>query len=424
MKIFINGVETVVYEKPLAFFAVASGAEGQSNVEITVIPDKQWTGVTVRPLSSKVKPTVGEKVTFTAKLPCKLSVEPVGDEPLKPIFLFLYEYTPKHVPTDNEIYFPKGEHFPKKIVLKSNQSIYVDEGAIVHTKIFAEYAENIKICGRGIIDAENIEYDGAPIFENNPDRPNRFIRCKNVQIEDVSTIGSEGVWNIVLLNCRDVKVTGVNALSWKMCGDGIDICGCENVEVGNCFMHTNDDCVAIKAVELDGRTEGCADGRNIYVHDCVMWKQRCGNAMEIGFETRCGEITDVRFEDITVIHAEYEGFQSGGVITIHNGDRAHIHNVLYKNITVEDANEKLFDIKIVRSKYSKDEERGSIDNVKIQNVNIVDGAFPPSVIRGYWEGPKLVHHISFENVCYKGVRAANQMELRLVAEMCQSITIN
>ncbi len=424
MKVFVNNLEVAVYEKPLAYFAIASGTKGENAAKVTIVTDEEWKNVTVRPLSANISPKAGTKISFEAKLPCKLSVEPEGEERLKPIFLFLYEYKEPHIPEDGEIYFPRGEHFPKYIELGSNQTLYIDEGATVHAKIHSECAENIKIIGRGILDAENVEYEGLSVFEGIPHRPNRFIRCKNIQIEDVTTVGSEGLWNIVLLNCKNVLISGVNAMSWRMCGDGIDICGCEDVEVEGCFMHTNDDCVAIKAVELDGRAEGCADVRNVYVHNCVMWKQKCGNAIEIGFETRCEEITNVRFEDITVIHAEYEGFQSGGVITIHNGDRAHIHNILYNNITVEDANEKLLDIKIVCSKYSKDTVRGSIDNIKIKNINIVDGAFPPSVIRGYWEGPKIVNNIEIENVNYKGVRATNQMELHLVAEMSRDITIH
>lgn len=425
MKIFVNGNPVSFYEKPLAFFAVASAnEENPKSVEVTIIPECEWESVTVRPLAKNIKPALGEKISFTAEVPCKLSVEPTGNEKMKPIFLFLYDYEPKHIPAENEIYFPAGEHFPRRIVLESNQTLYVDEGAIVHAKVFSEYSENVRIAGRGILDSENIEYEGKPIFDGIPNRSNHFVRCKNLLIEDVTTVGSHGTWNIVLTNCQHVKVKGINAMTWLMCGDGIDICGCEHVEVDGCFMHTNDDCVVVKAVGHPGRMEGCADGRDIYVHDCVMWKQHCGNAMEIGFETRCEEITNVRFEDITVIHSEHEGFQSGGVITIHNGDRAHIHNILYKNITVEDANEKLFDIKILRSKYSKDEQRGSVDHIKVENLNIVDGAFPPSIIMGYWDGPIMIHSIDFENVNYKGERATNQMELRLVAEMTQNITIH
>jgi len=34
-----------------------------------------------------------------------------------------------------------------------------------------------------------------------------------------------------------------------MTGDGIDVVGSEDVSISNCFVRSNDDCVAIKAVD-------------------------------------------------------------------------------------------------------------------------------------------------------------------------------
>lgn len=77
--------------------------------------------------------------------------------------------------------------------------------------------------------------------------------------------------------------------------------------------------------------------RDIKVRRCVLWNAEPGNALEIGYELRCNEVSDVVFEDCDIIHCEYEGNQSGGVLTIHNADRAKVHNVRYENIRIEDA---------------------------------------------------------------------------------------
>lgn len=94
--------------------------------------------------------------------------------------------------------------------------------------------------------------------------------------------------------------------------------------------------------------------KNILVEHCVLWNAEPGNAVEIGYEVRCDEISDITFRDLDIVHCEYEGNQSGGVLTIHNADRAHIHDIVYEDIRVEDAQEKFVDIKVLDSKYSLD----------------------------------------------------------------------
>jgi hypothetical protein len=130
----------------------------------------------------------------------------------------------------------------------------------------------------------------------------------------------------------------------------------------------NDDCIAVKAVGyFDER--GKKNVKNIHASDCVFWKLACGNAVEIGYETSCDEISGIIFEDIDVIHSQYEGWQSGGVFTIHNGDRAHVKNVIYRDIRVEDAHEKLIDFKIFSSKYSTDKERGKVSDILLEYMS-------------------------------------------------------
>ena len=84
-----------------------------------------------------------------------------------------------------------------------------------------------------------------------------------------------------------------------------------------------------------------------------------------------------------MIHCEREGYQSGGTLTIHNGDRADIHDVSYEDIRIEDSREKIFDLKICNACWSHDPIRGQIRNVLFKDIAVVDGPFPPSIIRGF-----------------------------------------
>ena len=115
----------------------------------------------------------------------------------------------------------------------------------------------------------------------------------------------------------------------------------------------------------------------------IYWNTEFGNALEIGYETRCDEISDVVFRNCEVVHCEYEGNQSGGVLTIHNADRAWIHDIYYENIRIEDAQEKFIDIKTLDSKYSRDRSRGMIQDIHFKNIEITGENFPVSIVRGF-----------------------------------------
>jgi len=79
-----------------------------------------------------------------------------------------------------------------------------------------------------------------------------------------------------------------------------------------------------------------------------------GQAMEIGHELRTASVRDIRFRDCDVLAVHGHG----GVFGIHNADRATVSDVLYENIRVEHHYEKLVDFRIVKSRWSKDDQRG------------------------------------------------------------------
>ena len=129
------------------------------------------------------------------------------------------------------------------------------------------------------------------------------------------------------------------------------------------------------------------------------------------------------FSDCDIIHCEYEGNQSGGVLTIHNADRANVHNILYENIRIEDAQEKFVDIKILDSKYSLDRVRGDIQDVTFRNITVGGSIFPVSIIRGF-EMHNEMHrprHIRFENVVVHGALMHSANEMRMVVELAHEL---
>jgi hypothetical protein len=74
------------------------------------------------------------------------------------------------------------------------------------------------------------------------------------------------------------------------------------------------------------------------------------------------------------------------------------------------------------SNYSHDEMRGSIENVLVENISLVSGHFPPSVLSGYAPEDSLVKNIRFVNLSAYGEFIHNPIECRMVVERCKNIS--
>ena len=411
MKIYVNGRECAVYSNEACDFIIYSAAEsGETLAEVTLEMNVDPAQVKVRPLSAGVEATVeGNTVSLEAKIGSKLSVEfPNSD--IKPVFLFLY---PKETPieiTPNVRYYAPGEYTEELITLKTGETLYLAEGAILHAQVITRDSENVTICGRGILDIT-----GYPKGK----RLVRFHTGKGLTVKDVSLVGAFG-WSCSFWGCSDILVDNVNIITWQVTGDGVDIVGSHDVTVRNCFIRACDDCVALKATAYCGE-EGLADVYNVKVHDCVFWNAEYGNGIEIGFETRCEEIYNVEFSNIDLIHVGDVGWQSGGAITIHNGDRANVHHIVYRDIRIEDC-PKFFDFKVLDSRYSKDAERGVIQDILVDNVSIVDGAFPASILAGFEPENHPVRRVHFRNVSAYGEYVHNYTEGRMILDKTRVIT--
>ncbi|WP_308636419.1 glycosyl hydrolase family 28 protein [Paenibacillus silvisoli] len=417
-KVRINGEPVFVYDSQGAGYAVLS-AEGKVTVEIEDRDAAE--AVVVRPLRHGIQPVrSGGVIRFEAEAPIKLSVEFDGHL-REPLFIWInpLETEARPDPSDPSVrYFKGGEvHNPGEIVLSDGETVYIEEGAVVHGRISASDASNIAIRGRGILDGSLWRTAEAG---SKKQLMMLLAGCLGVTIEGISVIDGP-TWHVVPTGCTDVSITNVNILTYAGTGDGIDIVGCENVTVDNAFVRSKDDCIAIKAVDYF-HPAGLHDVKNVRVTRSVFWNAEWGNALEIGYETRCASISEIEFSDCDVIRCEFEGYESGGTFTIHNGDRADVHNVLYNDIRVEDSQEKLIDIKVQYSQYSRDAERGQVRDIRFQDIAIVGGQLPVSIIRGY-DGEHLIQQVEISNLTYMGEPLRTANEAKMVVELSKSKTI-
>lgn len=240
--------------------------------------------------------------------------------------LYIFNSRPISAPRKDEVtyFFGPGVHFPGKITLKSNESVYVDKDALVFGCIYADNAENIRVFGNGLIDNSNEERVSAPCYEAYTNGNVKFYDCDNVNIEGL-LMRNSSIWCVNVFHCTNFTVDNVKVFGqWRYNTDGIDIVNSKNVTVKNSFIHSFDDTVSIKGIDRYALT----DVEDITVDNCVLWCD-WGKPCEIGVETACRRYDRISFTNCDVL-------RGGNVaLDVNNGDCAEISNVLFENISVE-----------------------------------------------------------------------------------------
>lgn len=450
----VDGDPVTVMDNPIpASFAAFEVQQGPVNIEIECRQDVKW--VDVRPLSAGIKPQIKDgKILFTVTFPGKFSVE-INGKLSHPLFIFANSREEKPTKNDpNVIYFEAGKiHKAGVIRPKSNQHVFIEGGAYVIGAITNTGVENVKVSGHGVLDGSYnnklSDRETAAMFSmggkkvpSNYQRFIEFIDSKNISIKGI-ILNNSTTWQVVPINCDNVIIEDLKLVSDNASDDGIDIVRSRKVIVRDCFVRVKDDCVAIKA-HLDYPDSAIVD--DILVENCVFWNAAWGNGLELGFELHSSEVKNIIFRNCDIIHVE-----SGAVFSIHNSDKALVKNVLFENITVEDARHKLVDLAIFRSRYctdgSRDPEyiaanylhgawdgvlavppekkeyhaqfRGKIENVRFNNIRIY-GIMPYSIIAGYDDDHK-VSNVTFSNIYVNGQKINSMEDMRIHEEYSDNV---
>lgn len=419
--------------------------EADEPLHFEIKPAKPFEDVAVRPRELGINPEISADgtISFTLQKAAYFTVEPYGRNGALHIFCDGVSAYNIDKNDENVLYFGAGEHDVGLIELKSNQTLFIDEGAVVYACIRAMDAENIKILGRGILDNSRnkekilFEYNA----ENNEAAVNNAKREHTVQLEYCTDVTIEGitirdslVYNIRPIGCKNLHISNVKIIGcWRYNSDGIDMHNCENVLIENCFIRTFDDSVCVKGFDCyyEGDVEAAVKAamyrngkaydvfKNVRVKNCVIWND-WGKCLEIGAETRAEEICDIIFEDCDIIHA------TGDILDSFNIDYAEVYNVIYRNINIEIDDVVLFPIIqgndreiyinpnngytpatiCVRTAYHHEysaggTRRGKTHDISFENIRVF-GKHPP---RMYFEGYDSEHkteNITIKNLYWNG----------------------
>jgi len=379
------------YGGPYSF----AGFDFSGSVTIRIVSKRSLANTVIRPESFGIKPTLVDDHTLDLALdrPRKFSVEPDGKK--GPLLLFANPLeTDAPQPGDKDvIYFGPGAHKPEKITLESNQMLYLAGGAVVKAEVLAQ-GQNIRIRGRGILDGSDWEWRKGPI--------GNLIAIRNstdVEISDITLRGSSH-WSIVPFNCNRVTIRNVKLCNSRVQNDdGINPCNSQDVLITDCFIRSDDDCVALKGLDFSGQNSNV---ERITVENSVLWCDRA-RIFLLGHESRAAYMRNITLRNLDIIHFTMTPF------LFEPGEDMRLEDVTVEDIRIHGEGQREF-IRLhpVVNQYMRKKVPGFIGNIRFKNVAL-DGR--PGEYLVQIEGADVEHNVrdvTFENVSIAGSKLSKE----------------
>ena len=380
--------------------------EGKVHVEVTINEDVEIKTAKISPLVYGINPQIkGKTISFVLNYYDNYTLE-YNDDSDTSVHIFANQLetekmTEEEANADSKkIYVGPGVYNAGAFPLQDGSEIYLAGGSYVYGQFSGEDFNNIKIYGRGIVSGEIYQRRSESEYK----LPVVLRNCKNITINDIAFIDPAG-WAITLYKCENATLNNVKIITARQNGDGISVQSSKHVRVNKGFVRTWDDSLVVKNSDRGTTDDVLFDGVTVWTD--------LAQSMEVGYETYGATMNDITFQNITVVHNFHKA-----LISMHNCDDAVITNVAYKNITLEDGhmlgddrtdgeNDFLIDFTIAYNiDWTKSEgERGSIDGVLIENVNVYQ---MEDTIACRFHGES--NNSMIKNVTIKGVKVRGVMK--------------
>ncbi len=299
-------------------------------------------------------------------------------------------------------------HLAPGAILKGTGSVADQPGGKFGTQfIYFLDCENVRITGRGVIDAQGraLRLAGENVSASRS-RLIRSFRARNISVEDV-ILRDSGTWGVHLIESEDLHFSGVKLISntkhddpqfpWEMNTDGFDPDNSSRVLIERCFVSSNDDSIAVKL-----RYGARRDMSDIVFRDNVCWTVK--SALKIGTEVYERRLTGCIFENNDVIRADrgisvyvYSGGTVEGPIWIGNhfefigGDMKRMH----------------MELKIVN-----EEGAGHLRDVLIKDNTFEHAAENPSKLDGL-DADHRIDGVTFDNLVIAGRKRLDAEDMRV-----------
>ena len=312
------------------------------------------------------------------------------------------------------VIFPAGTWLSGTIFLKSNVSVFLENGAVwkavndingypyIDPKIMSRenrqprramvygyQLQNIKIYGEGTFYGGG-DYDIFDV-EKNPDEDKNYFRpfgiyledCRNITVEGI-TMKASGFWMQRYFYCDNIKLSNLTIYNHSnKNNDGIDIDGCHNVTVDNCFIDSSDDALVLKS-------EGLRTCEDIVITNCVLSSHatplKCGTGSLGGFKRIAISNIVIRPSKSKEMNHPLNAWGGLSGIDLLCVDGGIMEDIVINNVVMDSVETPIF-IKLGNRNSGwegkPEATPGRVSNIKISNIVARESGAISSAITGY-----------------------------------------
>lgn len=151
--------------------------------------------------------------------------------------------------------------------------------------------------------------------------------CTDCDVQGLLCLNPAG-WNFVAYACDGLRVSDIAVFGYRTNSDGLNICGCENVTVIDCFARSGDDSFSAKTTNTEYSL------KHVRFENCIGWSDKC-RAFGITGEAY-SPIEDVVFADCAVLYrnATWDNDRVCSLAVSVEYGGADINNVVFENIEI------------------------------------------------------------------------------------------
>ena len=210
--------------------------------------------------------------------------------------------------------------------------------------------ENIRIRGRGILDGSDWEWRSGPVGNLIAIR-----NSQNVEVRDITLRGSSH-WTIVPLNSQHVTIRNVKICNSRVQNDdGINPCNSQDVLITDCFIRSDDDCVALKGLDFSGSNSNV---ERITVENSTLWCDRA-RIFLLGHESRAQYMRNVTLRNLDIIHFTMTAF------LLEPGEEMRLEDVTIEDVRIHgEGQQSLIRLQPVVNQYMRNKVPGHVANIR------------------------------------------------------------
>ncbi|MBN8850622.1 MAG: exo-poly-alpha-D-galacturonosidase [Sphingobacteriales bacterium 50-39] len=270
------------------------------------------------------------------------------------------------------VYLPAGNYLSGSIRLKSNITLFIDQGATItaapvntaneyddeepgpgneyqdlghshwhNSLIWGEDLHDVAILGQGLINGKNLYRSSFRDSKQSANKAIALLRCINVTIRDISIL--HGGWFAIL--ATGVDNFTLDNVKMDTNRDGVDIDCCRNVRVSNCYVNSPyDDAICLKSSYALGYARPT---ENVTITNCQVSGYDEGTLLDGTYKRtenpkykfspigriKFGTESNGGFKNITISNCVFEYCKG---LALESVDGALLEDVTVTNITMRD----------------------------------------------------------------------------------------